>query len=410
MQQAPENGFSLIEQAQSRFLALAPFLRLNIAGVDLRPMANALLDATRQNQDNAFLWLNLSTLFFILGENRLAASMQAEALAMQRLYFFAAARQPAQARLLVIVAPGDLGQNIPIDCLLEDSGIDLIFYFAEASAPLPGDLVEYDAVMVAVAQSEATQALLLALEEALNHGGKPVINRPRAIFNVERNAASHLLQGVPGLTMPLTHSIARPLLAAIAAGEMALATLFADCRFPIILRPIGSHAGHSLEKIDNTGNLSDYLQRVPENDFYIANFIDYRNADGLFRKYRIALVKGEPFIAHMAISSHWMIHYLNAGMYEDEQKRREEARFMDHFPAFAEKHRAALAGIYQRAGLEYFCIDCAETPDGALLIFEIDHAMVVHAMDSAALFPHKPRHIIKIRQAVENLILNPGQP
>ncbi|MDR2187525.1 MAG: hypothetical protein LBE62_05645 [Azonexus sp.] len=407
---AGDSGFDLIEQGGSRFLALAPFLRLNLAGVDLRPIANVLLAATRRDQDNVLLWLNLATLFFTLGENRLAFAMQAEALARQRLYAVAAARQPAAARLLVIVAPGDLAQNMPIDCLLEDSRIDLLFYFAVADQPLPQPLPEHDAVLVAVAQMAETESLLRALEKALADSGKPVINRPQAIFNVERVTASRLLQGIPGLAMPLTAPVTRAALAAIAAGEATLTRVCADCRFPVILRPIGSHAGHGLEKIEQAQNFSDYLSSVPENEFYISRFIDYQSADGLFRKYRIALVGGIPFIAHMAISSHWMIHYLNAGMYEDEHKRREEACFMDNFPAFAAKHGPALRGIYQRAGLDYFCVDCAETPDGDLLVFEIDHAMVVHAMDSAKRFPHKPRHILKIREAVENLILNPGSP
>jgi hypothetical protein len=110
----------------------------------------------------------------------------------------------------------------------------------------------------------------------------------------------------------------------------------------------------------------------------------------------------------MAISSHWMIHYVNAGMYEDGAKRAEERRFMAQFPAFAARHQAALGEIHRRVPLDYFCIDCAETPDGALLIFEIDHVMVVHAMDSAEIFPHKQEPMRQVKQAVENLIASPA--
>ena len=60
--------------------------------------------------------------------------------------------------------------------------------------------------------------------------------------------------------------------------------------------------------------LAGYLLRRPEQEFYLAPFIDYRGADGLYRKYRVALIAGRPYASHMAVSTHWMIHYLNADM------------------------------------------------------------------------------------------------
>jgi hypothetical protein len=125
------------------------------------------------------------------------------------------------------------------------------------------------------------------------------------------------------------------------------------------------------------------------NEFFVSNYIDYRNADGLFRKYRLVLIEGRPFPCHLAISSHWMIHYLNAGMAESAEKRAEEADFMVNFSAFAARHAQALKAIQQAFGLDYLGIDCAETTNGDLLIFEVDPAMVVHAMDPVEVFPYK---------------------
>jgi hypothetical protein len=47
-------------------------------------------------------------------------------------------------------------------------------------------------------------------------------------------------------------------------------------------------------------------------------------------------------------------------------------------------------------GLDYLGIDCAETPDGRLLVFEVDNAMVVHDMDPVEVFPYKPPQMRKI--------------
>ena len=67
-----------------------------------------------------------------------------------------------------------------------------------------------------------------------------------------------------------------------------------------------------------------------------------------------------------------------------------------------------LEAVAQRSKLDYVCMDCAETRDGELLIFEIDHAMVVHAMDSEALFPYKQGHMLKVRRAFESFLFGLG--
>jgi hypothetical protein len=92
----------------------------------------------------------------------------------------------------------------------------------------------------------------------------------------------------------------------------------------------------------------------------------------------------------MAVSEHWMVHYLNAHMDESEAKRAEEAAMMATFDeGFARRHAEAFAALCTAYPLDYFGVDCAETPDGRLLVFEADVAMIVHAMDSADLYPYK---------------------
>jgi hypothetical protein len=107
----------------------------------------------------------------------------------------------------------------------------------------------------------------------------------------------------------------------------------------------------------------------------------------------------------MAISSHWMIHYLNADMADSAAKRAEEAHFMASFDeGFAQRHAAALRTIADTLGLEYVCIDCAETTDGRLLIFEVDHAMIVHALDPVDVFPYKQPQMRKVFAAFRAML------
>ena len=125
----------------------------------------------------------------------------------------------------------------------------------------------------------------------------------------------------------------------------------------------------------------------------------------MFRKYRVALIEGRPFACHMGVSEHWMIHYLNAGMRESAAKRAEEARFMAEFDRdFARRHARAFEALAERVGLEYFGIDCGETPEGELLIFEADVAMIVHDMDPPDLFPYKRPQMRKVFDAFRAML------
>lgn len=406
----PDNDRKMTDQSATPFLGLAPFLRMSIAGGDLRQVAQSLLEQAGNEQTNATLWMNLSTAFFSIGQREMGLSIQEQALLLQRTYLIPAPCQPARFRLLMLMAAGDLAENTPLDCLLENGDIDLIFYYASPEAPLPPSLPEHDAVIVAIADGEANRPILQGLESLLRDWPKPVLNAPQHIPNTERGAASALLQQIPGLLMPPTRQISRAALQAIAGGDALLSDVFDDCQFPVILRPVGSQAGRDLARIDDLQGITRYLAGVADPSFYLSRFIDYTDANGVFRKYRIALIAGQPFACHMGISAHWMIHYVNAGMYEDSAKRTEEAAFMDNFAAFAERHADALKAIYRRAKLDYLCIDCAETRDGELLIFEIDHVMVVHAMDPVDLFPYKQEHMLKVRRAFENLLFGLSAP
>jgi glutathione synthase/RimK-type ligase-like ATP-grasp enzyme len=390
---------------ETSFLGLAPFLRMSIAGADLRPCGQELLALAEQRPDDANLWMNLALVMQCLGQRQHGLAIQAQALGLKRIYHLAAALQPARLRVLMLMVPGDLSANTPLECLLEGSDVDLACYYVSPGDPLALPVPPHDALIVAISEADENRELLAALARLLATWPKPVINAPQHIPSTGRELASTLLQDAPGLLIPPTLRAARRVLEAIASGAASLPDVYAGCDFPLIVRPVGSHAGRDLEKIDDAAAIAGYLARVAEDEFFLSPFIDYSGADGLFRKMRVALIDGAAFACHMGVSSNWMVHYLNAGMYEEAWKRDEEASFMAHFDAFAQRHRLALEAICRRTQLDYLCLDCAETPDGRLLVFEIDHAMVVHAMDPEKLFPYKQTHMRKVRAAFRDYLL-----
>lgn len=392
------------------YLGLAPFLRASIAGEDLRPQAQAMLARLEAGDRNPNLLMNLSIAAQCLNQPELGLAYQQEALQSQRNYHLPARQQPARLHLLVLVPQGNIQSYTPLECLLEGSDIDLSFHYVLQDDRLDNPefinrLPEHDLLFVGILDSDTSRPLLHALAHVLQHWPKPVLNSPQYLPYTGRDVASHRLQDIPRLLSPQTLRVTRGQLKRLAAEKCALPELLPHTDFPIILRPLGSQAGTDLQKMESPAAVAQYLSDVDAGNFFMAPFVDYADAQGNYRKIRIALIGGEPFVCHMAVSSNWMIHYLNAGMYTEAWKRQEEARFMKDFPQFVARHKGALEAIAQRLPLEYLVMDCAETPSGDLLLFEIDHGGVVHAMDVEALFPYKNAHIAKAREAFCDLLL-----
>lgn len=403
----------IIESATRPFsplIGVAPLMRRAFLGEDLKPLCAALLARAQENLTDANAYLDCSTVLQLTNNRESALAVQAQAIEMQALYSLPARQAVPGLRLLMIMGPGDLMANTPIEFLLEDSDVSLDMLYVTLDSDWPESVPDHDVMMVAVAESPENQPLLARLAEFVADWPRPVINLPEYIAVLSRDGVCAALQNSPKLDMPITVRAERATLQALGAGAIKVGAFLPQDDFPLIVRPIGSHAGQNLEKLTRSDDLKDYLARVDAEQFYVSRFVDYRNADGLFRKYRIALIEGRAFVCHFAVSAHWMVHYLNAGMAASAEKRAEEAACMADFDTeFAQRHAPALQAIYQRMGLPYLGIDCAETAAGDLLIFEIDNAMVVHAMDDEAMFPYKKPAMQKVFSAFRQMLENARQ-
>lgn len=391
-------------QAAAPYLGLAPFLRASIAGQDLRLVTSQMLERLAVDECNPDLLMNLSIAMQCLNQQALGLEFQSAALALAQTYTLPARLHPPRIRLLMLATRGSLQSNTPLDCLLEGSDVELLVHFVEPGHDMLAAVPEHDLLFVGIAESDANHSLLQALGEHLQAWPRPVLNAPEHLVATSRDLASRLLQGIPGLLVPINHRVTRAQLLGLAAGSSTLCQIAPKLAYPVIVRPLASQAGADLRKLDCAEDLAAYLSRVGDNEFFLAPFVDYSDARGQFRKIRVALIDGEAFVGHMAVSSNWMIHYVNAGMYEDQEKRSEEARFMAQFADFVRRHKASLDAISERMKLDYLVMDCAETRYGDLLLFEIDHVGVVHAMDVETLFPYKNAHVQKAQAAFRQML------
>ena len=319
-------------------------------------------------------------------------------IALSRRVLYSERPANPQRSILVLCAPRPWSMNAPLDFVLnaERSEIHRL-YVAPEHPPQTQELPAYDLVFSALGELERSQATIELARQFVDAQSKPVINHPHFLERIARAALPATLDGVGSCIVPRTMRLSRDEAAA-----------FAEFGFPFLIRPVDSHGGRGLELVGTASQLQAYLARFDAAAFIVAEYVDYRDSDGFYRKYRVVLVDGEPFAYHLAISPEWMVHYYKTPMREHAWMRAEEERFMEDpgsvFPAWETSFRAIARAI----GLDYFAIDCARAPDGAVVVFEADAAMLVHCLDPLEIFPYKHRLVPRIFAALEDLLERRG--
>ncbi|MGB8516789.1 MAG: RimK family alpha-L-glutamate ligase [Gallionella sp.] len=386
---------ALVEMDIPPILAMAKLERLKREDVP-----TLLAQMLARPGDEAHLLMNQFQLFSIAGNQTFALEMFQLALAQQVIYRVENTQPPA-LRLLALMGAGDTTDNTPLDYLIENSDIRLDLLFIVPGQPLPDIIPDHDVAIVALGESSKNQATIALMETLISHWPRPVLNHPRHIRLCARDRLYQHLKSIQNLLISPTLRFHKLELARIATQGLKIA----ETNYPMTIRPIDTQAGIGLSKIATPEELNAYLQPASAQEFFVSSYIDYRHADGLYRKIRIALIDGLPYACHLAISEHWIAHYKNSGMSESVAKRAEEEKFMRDFDSdFALRHGEVLREIAARIGLDYVVIDCAETRDGKFILFEADNRGWVHATDPLELFAYKQVPMRKTFDAFRTLL------
>ena len=296
----------------------AALMQMMFNGDDLSSTANSLLENARIDPMNAEALLDLSTILLLRGDQSVGLSMQLEALSIRQQFNI----QPGSAlRLLVLKTPGDFMANSPVEFLIRSADIETDILFIAPDLPYPVT-IDHDLVYNGISEGKQNMPALRMAATLLKQWGKPLINRAEEVPLLSRDRACEILDALPGTYMPQNLLLSREEVQLMAATSHQLSEFLVQDRFPILVRPVDSHAGAGLKRLSSQAEILAYLDQETADHFYVAPFVDYRSSDGKFRKYRIAFVKGSPYLCHMAISDNWMIHYLNAGMTESKRSGR----------------------------------------------------------------------------------------
>jgi hypothetical protein len=205
------------------------------------------------------------------------------------------------------------------------------------------------------------------------------VNEPSRVEDSTRDRVAELLAGIEGVIVPSTRRF-RP------TSPDDVAGLWRQTADSVLLRRAGQHGGVGTILLERPEDLAKlHAVALDGADYYVTEFVDYRSADGYFRKLRVAVIDGEPFVRHQIAGTGWNVHMASRTYGADDPLGREEASLLDLFeqewkPLIAERART----IAERLGLDFFGIDCHVTADGELLLFEANATMNLLVNPAAA--------------------------
>jgi hypothetical protein len=123
------------------------------------------------------------------------------------------------------------------------------------------------------------------------------------------------------------------------------------------------------------------------------------------RKYRVMMIDGQLYPLHVAISSHWKVHYFTAEMADNPEHRAEDAEFLENMPAvLGARGMAALARIQSTLNLDYAGIDFGLSPAGDVLVFEANATMVVNPPEPDERWAYRRPAVERIYAAVRGML------
>jgi hypothetical protein len=235
------------------------------------------------------------------------------------------------------------------------------------------DFDRFDVIFNALSDPDVSPSSLLTAISVLARTPTPIVNDPRHVIRTRRDVISGSLRALPGLLVPKTVRLMPGQTASKVAAEQAMA-------YPLLLRSAGVHSNRDSELI-RVATAAELDAAVAAGAValpaYMSEFVESRNAQGLYLKMRLVVCGPSVLLRHYIHSDHWLIKAASQTFMSErpellEMERQAAAQPMAVLPAGGPE---ILAEIKRRVGLDYFGIDCAPLPDGRLLVFEVNPVM-----------------------------------
>ena len=313
------------------------------------------------------------------------------------------AREPVSVLLLA----STLGGNVRMQRFLDDRIFEtfvVVPEFYDRKTALPAHQV----VINGIGDAEVSRGALAAAESVIALSRAPVVNSLAAVLATGRSNNAKRFGELPGVVTPITATLPRERL----SGPEAAGTL-AGCgfEFPLLLRAPGFHTGQHFVKVETFEALPAALAGLPGQELIVMEYLDARGADGKIRKFRAMMIDGHLHPLHLAISSHWKIHYFTAEMADSPEHRAEDAAFLENMPGvLGLAAMNALERIQATLGLDYAGIDFGLNAKGEVLVFEANATMAVNPPGAEECWKYRLPAYQRIREAVQKMLLARARP
>ena len=339
-------------------------------------------------------YCTLGNLLLRQGQAAQSAALFRQARDLRPLITWRARKERADFSLLLLYAPGS--GCTPVNYLVRNAAFDCHFYCVLPDGVQHLELLreKADLVINTIADADYGREILPYAQDLVQRLGRPTLNPPDRVMASDRETVARRLDGIPRCRIPKTRRLSGRQL--LQAGKNESLAGFA---LPLLVRLAGNHGGDDFEKFSQPSAISDFVSRHPEADYYLTEYLDYRSADGYFRKYRLMYLDGALYPYHLAIHDDWKVHHFRTDMANQEWMRREEESFLKAPQlVFHAEQLAALRAVAGATGLDYCGIDCALDSQGRVVVFEANAAMLVHD-EKDRLFAYKNPYIARIKEA-----------
>jgi hypothetical protein len=222
-----------------------------------------------------------------------------------------------------------------------------------------------------ITDADQNGAVLELLDKAVRGSRVPLLNHPARVRCTTREAIAKLLDGIDQLVVPRVRKIRSASTQVLRGQEQSGAMAF-----PAILRRAGTHGGKVVGVVSSPHD-ADPAERNADG-YYLTEFVDFKSADGLYRKYRVFVFGGTPVFRHMLISDAWTVHMADRErfmMARPELIEESQSLYEGGVDSLPPQVRSVLNDVDKRLGLDFFGVDFGILPDGRLVLFEANATM-----------------------------------
>lgn len=344
-------------------------------------------------------YVELGNILMRKRQTEAALAMFRHAQQLQPLITWPANGEKSEFSALFLDTP--MGGSTPVNYLAGRTNYDRHFHCVIPDTAVNIELLraKADVVFNMICNADDGADMLELALDLVERLGRPTINHPRQVMNTNRESIARRFADIPHSVIPKTARVS-----SAAITQAAIDGEFAGFRLPLLMRVAGTHGGDDFDKFDNWSDIAGFVDKRPDPNYYLIEYLDYQSEDGFFRKYRVIFIEGELLPYHLAIHDDWKVHHFRTDMANHPWMRREEERFLENMGGvFNASHQDSLRTMARATELDYGGIDCGVDRDGRIVVFEANAAMLVHD-EVAEDFKYKNRYVAKIKHAFDAML------